>query len=118
MPIAKKSNYIPSLYATKSKAELKVAKKKTFFKYQIIQLDTKQADIGEYLMRPRGLRGHLDKILDTQNIWVMSFFFDTSNHISGISTGAGLPNGFFIDEAFASAVEWVKDTLLQGYLPI
>ncbi|MCM4171822.1 ferrous iron transport protein B [Arenibacter sp. TNZ] len=113
MPIAKNPITIPSSFATKSKAELKrLQQKETILRYQFINGILKQAykvDINA----AKGLRATLDKILTHKIFGYVIFFLILLTIFQAIYDWSSYPMDF-IDESFASASEWVKDTLPPG----
>ncbi|SHI37077.1 ferrous iron transport protein B [Arenibacter nanhaiticus] len=113
MPIEKTPIKIPSDFATKSKPELKrLQQKETILRYQFINGILKQAykvDINA----AKGLRASLDKILTHKVFGYLIFFVILLTIFQAIYDWSSYPMDF-IDESFAAASEWVKDTLPPG----
>ncbi|MEA1786403.1 ferrous iron transport protein B [Arenibacter sp. GZD96] len=113
MPIEK--NVIPdtSAFATKSKSELKrLQQKETILRYQFINGILKQAQKID-VNAAKGLRANLDKILTHKIFGYLIFFLILLTIFQAIYDWSSYPMDF-IDEFFASASEWVKDTLPPG----
>ncbi|MBC8767373.1 ferrous iron transport protein B [Arenibacter sp. BSSL-BM3] len=113
MPIEKNPITIAASFATKSKSELKrLQQKETILRYQFINGILKQAykvDINA----AKGLRATLDKILTHKIFGYLIFFVILLTIFQAIYDWSSYPMDF-IDESFASASEWVKDTLPPG----
>ena len=113
MPIEKNPITIAASFATKSKSELKrLQQKETILRYQFINGILKQAykvDINA----AKGLRATLDKVLTHKIFGYLIFFVILLTIFQAIYDWSSYPMDF-IDESFASASEWVKDTLPPG----
>ncbi|PXX21562.1 ferrous iron transport protein B [Arenibacter sp. ARW7G5Y1] len=113
MPIEKNPITIAASFATKSKSELKrLQQKETILRYQFINGILKQAykvDINA----AKGLRATLDKILTHKIFGYLIFFVILLTIFQAIYDWSSYPMDF-IDESFASASEWVKDSLPPG----
>ncbi|MDO6604149.1 ferrous iron transport protein B [Arenibacter palladensis] len=113
MPIEKNPINITASFATKSKSELKrLQQKETILRYQFINGILKQAykvDINA----AKGLRATLDKVLTHKIFGYLIFFVILLTIFQAIYDWSSYPMDF-IDESFASASEWVKDTLPSG----
>ena len=113
MPIEKNPINIPTSFDIKSKPELKrLQQKETILRYQFINGILKQAykvDINA----AKGLRASLDKILTHKIFGYAIFFLILLTIFQAIYDWSSYPMDF-IDESFASASDWVKDTLPPG----
>ncbi|MEZ4969897.1 MAG: ferrous iron transport protein B [Flavobacteriaceae bacterium] len=113
MPIEKNPINIPTSFDIKSKTELKrLQQKETILRYQFINGILKQAykvDINA----AKGLRASLDKILTHKIFGYAIFFLILLTIFQAIYDWSSYPMDF-IDESFAAASEWVKDTLPPG----
>ncbi|MBQ4913613.1 ferrous iron transport protein B [Maribacter sp. MMG018] len=113
MPIQK--NLIPdtSSFATKSKSELKrLQQKETILRYQFINgilKETYKIDVNA----AKGFRATLDKILTHKIFGYLIFFVILLTIFQAIYGWSEYPMDL-IDGFFASATEWVKDTLPSG----
>lgn len=112
-PIEKKPTKDTSSFTTKSKSELKrLQQKETILRYQFINSILKQA----YKVdrnAAKGIRATLDKILTHKIFGYLIFFLILLTIFQAIYDWSSYPMDF-IDEFFASASEWVKDTLPPG----
>lgn len=112
-PIEKKPIKDTSSFTTKSKSELKrLQQKETILRYQFINGILKQAYKVD-MNAAKGFRATLDKILTHKVFGYLIFFFILLTIFQAIYDWSSYPMDF-IDEFFASASEWVKDTLPPG----
>ncbi len=113
MPIEKKLIKDSSSFATKTKSELKrLQQKETILRYQFINgilKETYKVDINA----AKGFRATLDKILTHKVFGYLIFFFILLTIFQAIYGWSEYPMDL-IDGFFASATEWVKDTLPPG----
>ena len=113
MPIEKKLIKDSSSFATKSKSELKrLQQKETILRYQFINgilKETYKVDINA----AKGFRATLDKILTHKVFGYLIFLFILLTIFQAIYGWSEYPMDM-IDGFFASATEWVKDTLPPG----
>ncbi len=113
MPVEKKLIQDTSAFSTKSKAELKrLQQKETILRYQFINGILKQTykvDINA----AKGFRASLDKILTHRIFGYLIFFVILLTIFQAIYGWSEYPMDM-IDGFFASATEWVKDTLPAG----
>jgi ferrous iron transport protein B len=113
MPVEKKLIQDASAFSTKSKSELKrLQQKETILRYQFINGILKQAykvDINA----AKGFRASLDKILTHRIFGYLIFFLILLTIFQAIYGWSEYPMDM-IDTFFASATEWVKDTLPAG----
>ncbi|WP_149274171.1 ferrous iron transport protein B [Pareuzebyella sediminis] len=113
MPIEKKLIKDTSSFATKSSSELKrLQQKETILRYQFINgilKETYKVD----LTAAKGFRATLDKILTHKVFGYLIFFIILLTIFQAIYDWSSYPMDF-IDELFASASEWVKNTLPPG----
>ena len=113
MPIDKKLIEKTELYGTKSKSELKrLQQKETILRYQFINGVLK----GTYKADPaaaKGFRASLDRILTHRVYGYLIFFFILLVIFQAIYSWSEYPMDL-IDELFAAASEWVKNTLPSG----
>ncbi|GGD48287.1 ferrous iron transport protein B [Muriicola marianensis] len=113
MPIEKKTIPDTASFSTKSKSELKrLQQKETILRYQFINGILKEAYKVD-LQAARGFRATLDKILTHKVFGYLIFFFILLTIFQAIYDWSSYPMDF-IDEQFAAASEWVKDTLPPG----
>ncbi|MDL5514791.1 ferrous iron transport protein B [Arenibacter sp. M-2] len=113
MPIEKNPITIAASFATKSKSELKrLQQKETILRYQFINGILKQAYMVD-INAAKGLRATLDKILTHKIFGYLIFFVILLTIFQAIYDWSSYPMDF-IDESFASASEWVKDSLPPG----
>ncbi|WP_372945230.1 ferrous iron transport protein B [Muriicola sp.] len=112
-PLDKKTIPDTSSFSTKSKSELKrLQQKETILRYQFINGILKEAYKVD-LQAAKGLRATLDKILTHKVFGYLIFFFILLMIFQAIYDWSSYPMDF-IDEQFAAASEWVKDTLPSG----
>ena len=113
MPVEKKLIQDTSAFSTKSKSELKrLQQKETILRYQFINGILKQTykvDINA----AKGFRASLDKILTHRIFGYLIFFVILLTIFQAIYGWSEYPMDM-IDGFFASATEWVKDTLPSG----
>lgn len=113
MPIEKKLIKDSSSFVTKSKSELKrLQQKETILRYQFINgilKETYKVDINA----AKGFRATLDKILTHKVFGYLIFFLILLIIFQAIYGWSEYPMDL-IDGFFASATEWVKDTLPPG----
>ena len=113
MPIEKKLIKDTSTFATKTKSELKrLQQKETILRYQFINgilKETYKVDVNA----AKGLRATFDKILTHRIFGYLIFFIILLTIFQAIYDWSEYPMDF-IDSSFASASEWVKDTLPPG----
>ncbi len=113
MPIEKNTIPDTSSFSTKSKSELKrLQQKETILRYQFINGILKEAYKVD-LKAARGFRATLDKILTHKIFGYLIFFIILLTIFQAIYDWSSYPMDF-IDEQFAAASEWVKDTLPAG----
>ena len=115
MPIEKTLIKDSSSFVTKSKSELKkLQQKETIKRYQFINSILKET----YLVdanAAKGLKATLDRILTHKVFGYLIFFVILLTIFQAIYDWSSIPMDF-IDESFASASEWVKNTLPPGML--
>lgn len=113
MPVEKKLIQDASAFSTKSKSELKrLQQKETILRYQFINGILKQAykvDINA----AKGFRASLDKILTHRVFGYVIFFLILLTIFQAIYGWSEYPMDI-IEGFFASATEWVKNTLPAG----
>lgn len=113
MPIQKKLIPDTSSFVTKSKSELKrLQQKETILRYQFINntlKETYKVDTNA----AKGLRANLDKILTHKIFGYLIFFLILTIIFQAIYGWSEYPMDL-IDGFFASATEWVKETLPPG----
>ena len=113
MPIEKKAIKDSSSFTTKSKSELKrLQQKETILRYQFINgilKETYKVDLNA----AKGLRATLDKVLTHKVFGYLIFFIILLTIFQAIYDWSSYPMDF-IDEQFAAASEWVKNTLPAG----
>ncbi|MFT6796874.1 MAG: ferrous iron transport protein B [Maribacter sp.] len=113
MPVEKKLIQDASAFSTKSKSELKrLQQKETILRYQFINGILKQAYKVD-LNAAKGFRASLDKILTHRIFGYFIFFLILLTIFQAIYGWSEYPMDM-IDAFFASATEWVKDTLPAG----
>lgn len=113
MPIEKNLIKDSSSFATKSKSELKrLQQKETILRYQFINGILKETYTVD-ANAAKGFRAGLDKILTHKVFGYLIFFFILLTIFQAIYDWSSYPMDF-IDEFFASASEWIKDTLPNG----
>ena len=115
MPIEKTLIKDSTSFATKSKSELKkLQQKETIKRYQFINSILKET----YLVdanAAKGIKATLDRILTHKVFGYVIFFVILLTIFQAIYDWSSYPMDF-IDESFASASEWVKNTLPAGLL--
>ncbi|NHF60380.1 ferrous iron transport protein B [Flavobacteriaceae bacterium TP-CH-4] len=113
MPIEKMLIKDSSSFTTKSKSELKrLQQKETILRYQFINgilKETYKIDIAA----AKGFRASLDKILTHKIFGYLIFFVILLSIFQAIYDWSGYPQAI-IETFFASASEWVKNTLPPG----
>ncbi len=113
MPIEKKRIQDATAFSTKSKDELKkLQHKETVLRYQLINNILKETYKVDF-MAAKGLRASLDKILTHKVFGYLIFFVILLTIFQAIFDWSGYPMDF-IDEQFAMASEWIKNTLPAG----
>ncbi|MBR9853640.1 MAG: ferrous iron transport protein B [Algicola sp.] len=113
MPIEKKRIQDATDFSTKSKDELKkLQHKETVLRYQLINNILKETYKVDFLAA-KGLRATLDKILTHKIFGYLIFFAILLLIFQTIFEWSSYPMDF-IDESFASAAEWIKNTLPAG----
>ena len=113
MPVEKKLIQDTSAFSTKSKSELKrLQQKETILRYQFINgilKETYKVDLNA----AKGFRASLDKILTHRIFGYLIFFLILLTIFQAIYGWSEYPMDM-IDSFFASATEWVKQTLPSG----
>ena len=113
MPLEKKLFKDATSFATKSKSELKrLQQKETILRYQFINgilKETYNIDVNA----AKGFRATLDKVLTHKVFGYVIFFLILLTIFQAIYGWSEYPMDL-IDGFFASATEWVKDTLPPG----
>ncbi|WP_405399781.1 ferrous iron transport protein B [Maribacter sp. Asnod2-G09] len=113
MPLEKTLFKDASSFATKSKSELKrLQQKETILRYQFINgilKETYKVDVNA----AKGFRATLDKVLTHKVFGYLIFFLILLTIFQAIYGWSEYPMDL-IDGFFASATEWVKDTLPPG----
>ncbi|MDF0714576.1 ferrous iron transport protein B [Muricauda sp. 334s03] len=113
MPIEKKRIQDATDFSTKSKDDLKkLQHKETVLRYQLINNILKETYKVDF-MAAKGLRASLDKILTHKIFGYLIFFAILLLIFQAIFDWSGYPMDF-IDEQFAMAAEWIKNTLPPG----
>ena len=113
MPIEKKRIQDATSFSTKSKTELKkLQHKETVLRYQFINQALKETYKVDF-MAAKGLRASLDKILTHKFFGYIIFFAILLLIFQAIFDWSSYPMDF-IDEQFANAGEWIKNTLPPG----
>jgi ferrous iron transport protein B len=113
MPIEKKRIQDTSSFSTKSKSELKrLQQKETILRYQFINGILKESYKVD-LKVAKGFRARLDKVLTHKIFGYLIFFLILLTIFQAIYDWSSYPMDF-IDEFFASASEWTKNTLPPG----
>lgn len=113
MPIEKTLIRDSSSFATKSKSELKrLQQKETIVRYQFINDVLKETYLVD-AKAAKGIRATLDKILTHKVFGYLIFFFILLTIFQAIYEWSEYPMDM-IDGFFASASEWVKNTLPPG----
>ncbi len=115
MPIEKTLIKDSTSFATKSKSELKkLQQKETIKRYQFINSILKETYLVD-AKAAKGIKATLDKILTHKVFGYIIFFIILLTIFQAIYDWSSYPMDF-IDESFASASEWVKNTLPAGML--
>ena len=115
MPIEKTLIKDSTSFATKTKSELKrLQQKETIKRYQFINSILKETYLVD-AKAAKGLKATLDKILTHKVFGYVIFFVILLTIFQAIYDWSSYPMDF-IDESFASASEWVKNTLPAGML--
>jgi ferrous iron transport protein B len=113
MPIKKKHIPDASSFATKSNSELKrLQQKETILRYQFINGILKQAYKVD-MNAAKGLRATLDRVLTHRIFGYLIFLLILLTIFQAIYDWSSYPMDM-IDEFFANASEWVKNTLPPG----
>lgn len=113
MPIEKKRIQDATDFSTKSKDELKkLQHKETVLRYQLINNILKETYKVDFMVA-KGLRAVLDKILTHKVFGYLIFFAILLLIFQAIFEWSSYPMDF-IDEQFAMAAEWIKNTLPPG----
>ncbi|WP_411029610.1 ferrous iron transport protein B [Spongiimicrobium sp. 3-5] len=112
-PIEKKLVKNASSFDTKSKPELKrLQQKETILRYKFIN-DTLKETYKVDMTAAKGFRAGLDKVLTHKIFGYLIFFMILLTIFQAIYDWSSYPMDF-IDESFATASEWVKNTLPPG----
>ncbi|MBM1105457.1 ferrous iron transport protein B [Aurantibacter crassamenti] len=115
MPIVKKTINDDTDFALKTKSELKkMQHRETVLRYKFIN-DSLKETLTIDTNAAKGLRASLDKILTHKVFGYLIFFCILLLIFQAIYDWSSYPMDF-IDEFFASASEWVKNTLPPGAL--
>ena len=115
MPIEKTLIKDSTSFATKSKSELKkLQQKETIKRYQFINSILKETYLVD-AKAAKGIKATLDRILTHKVFGYVIFFVILLTIFQAIYDWSSYPMDF-IDESFASASEWVKNTLPPGLL--
>ncbi|WP_350284344.1 ferrous iron transport protein B [uncultured Croceitalea sp.] len=115
MSIEKKRIQDASSFATKSKGELKkLQHRETVLRYQFINGVLKEAYKVD-LASAKGFRASLDKVLTHKVFGYLIFFAILLLIFQAIFEWSSYPSDF-MDEQFAVAGEWIKNTLPPGVL--
>lgn len=115
MPIEKKTMGALESFETKSKDELKkLQHRETVLRYQFINSVLKETYKVD-LNAAKGVRATLDKILTHRVFGYLIFFAILLLIFQAIFEWSTIPSDF-IDEQFAMASDWVKNTLPSGIL--
>ena len=113
MPIEKTLVKDRSSFATKSKSELKrLQQKETILRYQFINNTLKETYMVD-AMAAKGFRSNLDKALTHKVFGYVIFFLVLLTIFQAIYEWSSYPMDA-IDGFFASASEWIKNTLPAG----
>lgn len=113
MPIEKNTVEDTSSFATKSKSELKkLQHRETVLRYKFIN-ETLKETLEIDMDAAKGIRASLDKILTHKVFGYLIFFIILLTIFQAIYDWSSYPMDF-IDEQFAHASEWVKNTLPAG----
>lgn len=112
-PVEKKQIEDASTFMTKSKSELKrLQQKETILRYKLIN-DTLKETYKVDMNAAKGFRATLDKVLTHKVFGYIIFFVILLTIFQAIYDWSSYPMDF-IDESFATASEWIKDTLPPG----
>jgi ferrous iron transport protein B len=112
-PLQKKAFFGDASFETKSSEALKkLQHKETILRYQFINGILKETYKVDW-KAAKGLRANLDKILTHKVFGYLIFFLILLTIFQAIYDWSSIPMDF-IDASFASASEWVKNTLPQG----
>ncbi|MGB5822005.1 MAG: ferrous iron transport protein B [Saonia sp.] len=112
-PLEKKRIKDASAFTTKSESELKrLQQKETILRYKFIN-DTLKETYTVDMNAAKGFRAILDKVLTHKVFGYLIFFVILLTIFQAIYDWSQYPMDF-IDESFAAASEWVKDTLPPG----
>ncbi|MBT8311426.1 MAG: ferrous iron transport protein B [Flavobacteriaceae bacterium] len=112
-PIEKKQVEIKSAFDTKSKSELKrLQQKETIYRYQFINGILNEAYKVDR-SAAKGVQATLDRILTHKIFGYLIFFVILLTIFQAIYDWSSYPMDF-IDEQFAAASEWIKNTLPEG----
>lgn len=112
-PIEKESADTDATFKTKSKSELKrLQQKETIHRYQFINGILKESYKVD-LNAAKGFRAILDKVLTHKVFGYLIFFIILLTIFQAIYDWSSYPMDF-IDEQFALASEWIKETLPEG----
>ncbi len=115
MPIEKTLIKDSTSFVTKSKSELKkLQQKETIKRYQFINSILKETYLVD-AKAAKGIKATLDRILTHKVFGYVIFFVILLTIFQAIYDWSSYPMDF-IDESFASASEWVKNTLPAGLL--
>ncbi|WP_298474600.1 ferrous iron transport protein B [uncultured Maribacter sp.] len=113
MPIEKKLTKDASSFVTKSKSELKrLQQKETILRYKFINETLKESYYID-TNAATGTRAILDKVLTHKVFGYVIFFAILLLIFQAIYDWSSIPTDF-IDESFASASEWIKNTFPAG----
>ncbi|RDY60047.1 ferrous iron transport protein B [Flagellimonas nanhaiensis] len=113
MPIEKKRIQDATSFSTKSKEELKkLQHKETVLRYQFINNTLKETYIVDF-KSAKGLRATMDKILTHKIFGYVIFLAILLTIFQAIFDWSSYPMDF-IDEQFATAGEWIKNTFPSG----
>ncbi|MBT8205392.1 MAG: ferrous iron transport protein B, partial [Eudoraea sp.] len=112
-PIEKKQVEIKSAFDTKSKSELKrLQQKETIYRYQFINGILNEAYKVDR-SAAKGVQATLDRVLTHKIFGYLIFFVILLTIFQAIYDWSSYPMDF-IDEQFAAASEWIKNTLPEG----
>ena len=115
MPIEKKRIRDATSFSTKSKTELKkLQHKETALRYQFINNTLKETYKVD-LKAAKGMRASLDKVLTHKVFGYLIFLIILLTIFQAIFDWSSYPMDF-IDEQFAVAGDWIKNTLPAGIL--
>ena len=112
-PVEKKPIALDSSFQTKSASELKrLQQKETIYRYQFINNILKETYKVDQ-SKAKGFRATLDRILTHKIFGYLIFFVILLTIFQAIFDWSSYPMDF-IDEQFAAASEWIKNTLPEG----